>query len=279
VDYTVNCATGYPAVTGGGSIEAPVNHVLPAWDIACAYQAAFAVLAAIETRRKTGEGLELRLALSDVAFSMLSHLGATAEAELLGNERPSIGNHIYGAFGLDFGTADKRRVMVAAISLGQWKALVAACGMEREIADLERVRGVDLRKEVYRYEYREEIADIVRPWCAGRTMAEVEAVFQKYGVCAGPYRTVRELLEADDRVSLRNPVFEQVDTPGIGAHLAAGSAVRIEGMGREPTRPAPLLGFDTDEVLTEVLGLDSAAIGKLHDEGVVAGPQLDPTVA
>src|SRR5579863_10697251 len=41
VDYTVNCATGYPAVTGEGS--APVNQVLPAWDIACAYQAAFAI--------------------------------------------------------------------------------------------------------------------------------------------------------------------------------------------------------------------------------------------
>ena len=45
VDYTVNAATGFPAITGGGSVNAPVNHVLPAWDIACAYQAAFAVLA------------------------------------------------------------------------------------------------------------------------------------------------------------------------------------------------------------------------------------------
>src|SRR5437868_842346 len=31
VDYTVNCATGYPYVTGGGSARQPVNHVLPAW--------------------------------------------------------------------------------------------------------------------------------------------------------------------------------------------------------------------------------------------------------
>jgi 2-methylfumaryl-CoA isomerase len=46
VDYTVNCATGYPAVTGGATPGAPVNHVLPARDIACAYQAVFAVLAA-----------------------------------------------------------------------------------------------------------------------------------------------------------------------------------------------------------------------------------------
>jgi 2-methylfumaryl-CoA isomerase len=29
---------------------------------------------------------------------MLSHLGVLAEAELLGEDRPAIGNHIYGAF-------------------------------------------------------------------------------------------------------------------------------------------------------------------------------------
>jgi 2-methylfumaryl-CoA isomerase len=120
VDYTVNCATGYPAVTGGGSAGHPVNHVLPAWDIACACQAAFAVVAAVQRRQRAGEGSELRLALSDVAFSMLSHLGVLPEEELLGQERPSLGNHVYGAFGRDFGTADGARIMVVAISLNQW---------------------------------------------------------------------------------------------------------------------------------------------------------------
>lgn len=101
VDYTVNAATWFPAMTGGGSIEAPVNHVLPAWDIACAYQAAFAVMAAVTQRMRTGAGAELRLALSDVAFATLSHIGLMAQAELLGQDRASIGNHIYGVFGRD----------------------------------------------------------------------------------------------------------------------------------------------------------------------------------
>ena len=68
VDYTVHCATGYPAVTGGGSAERPVNQVLPAWDIACAYQAAFAVVAAVDHRRRSGQGAALKIALSDMAF-------------------------------------------------------------------------------------------------------------------------------------------------------------------------------------------------------------------
>jgi len=39
---------------------------------------------------------------------------------------------------------------------------------------------------------------------------------------------------------------------------------------RRPVRPAPRLGQHTDEVLAEVLGLPSAEIGRLHDQGVVA---------
>lgn len=277
VDYTVNCATGYPAVTGGGSPQRPVNHVLPAWDIACAYQAAFAVVAAVNRRQRTGEGAELKLALSDVAFSMLSHLGVLAEAQLLDQDRPSIGNHIYGAFGRDFGTADGGRIMVAAISANQWKALVEACGIAPAIAELERRTGLDFRDEAQRFEARDAIAELVEPWFAARSRPEAEALLERHKVCWGRYSTVTELLATDARVSAANPVFEHIDTPGLGAHLAAGTAVRVPAMERQPTAPAPLLGTHTDEVLHEVLGLDGAAIGHLHDAGVVAGPGRDPT--
>ena len=93
----------------------------------------------------------------------------------------------------------------------------------------------------------------------------------------GRYQDVRELLATDPRVdAARNPVFERMDTPGIGEHIAAGAAVRAPALRREPTPPAAALGTHTDEVLHEVLRLDSGAIGKLHDAGVVAGPERDP---
>ena len=278
VDYTVNSASGYPAVTGGGSPQHPVNHVLPAWDLVCAYQAAFAIVAAVNRRRRTGEGAQLQLALSDVAFTTLSNLGVLAEAELLGQDRPSIGNHIYGAFGRDFATVDSQRIMVAAISLGQWKALVKACDIEPAIGALEQRTGLDFGDEAQRYEARDAIAALLEPWFAARPQAEAERVLEQHKVCWGRYSTARELLAADARVSAANPVFERIDTPGVGEHLSAGAAVRVGGMEREATGPAPLLGHHTDEVLHEVLGLDSAAIGRLHDARVVAGPQRDPTL-
>jgi len=277
VDYTVNCATGYPLVTGGGSPQSPVNHVLPAWDIACAYQAAFAVVAAVDHRRRTGAGAELKLALSDVAFTTLSNIGVLAEAELLHQERPSIGNHLYGAFGRDFGTADGHRLMVVAISAGQWNCLVEACGIASEVEALQRRTGLNLADEAQRFEARDALAELIEPWFAARSREQAERELRTHKATFGRYQSVGELLATDPRVNAAtNPVFERIDTPGIGNHIAAGATVRVPALAREATPPALPLGTHTDEVLHEVLRLDGAAIGRLHDAGVVAGPNRDP---
>ncbi|MFP6556744.1 CoA transferase [Paraburkholderia sp. B3] len=276
VDYTVNCASGYPFVTGAG--DAPVNNPFPAWDACCAYQAAMAIACAVMSRRQTGAGTQLRLALSDVAFSMLSHLGVMTEVEVLGTQREAIGNHIYGAFGRDFVTRDGRRLMIAGISAGQWRALVDACGLAREFAELETRVGGDFAREADRYAARNAIAAVFEPWFATRSYDEIATLFDARRVCWGPYRSVRELLADDLRVGGSNPLYERVSTAGIGTHWAAGTPVRAPDRLRGAQRPAAMLGEHTDEVLAGVLGLDASARSQLHEACVVAGPEADPTV-
>ena len=279
VDYTVNCATGYPAVTGSGSAAAPVNHVLPAWDLACALQGASAVLAALLRRQATGSGAELRIALSDMAFTTLGHLGLLAEAQLTGEDRQALGNDIYGAFGRDFATADGRRVMVAAISARQWTSLVQTCEVAEAVAALERATGLDFAREADRFKGRDLIGALVKLWVERKSFAEVAAALDSGGVCWGAYQTVLTLLAEDARVSTANPVFEEAETAGIGRHIAAGTPVRVADLARAPTVPAPYLGQDTEAVLADVLRLPAGEIGRLHDAGIVAGPSRDPTVA
>lgn len=50
VDYTVNAEAGIPGITGSGDWAAPVNHVLPAWDLVTGLSVATGVLAALHHR-------------------------------------------------------------------------------------------------------------------------------------------------------------------------------------------------------------------------------------
>ena len=270
VDYTVNAASGFPLVTGDGT--KPINNVLPAWDVATGLYLSTALLAAERHRSRTGQGQEVVAALADVMLAMVGHLGYIGDVQVNGRSRPPLGNDLYGSFGRDFATADGRRVMVIALTPRQWRALGRATGLGDELAAIGPRLGVDLDTEAGRFEAREAIAALVGPWCAARTLAEIETAFAGSGVLWGPFQEFAELVGRDPRCSTANPLFAEIDQPGIGRYLAPGLPLDFSAAPRQPTRPAPLLGEHTDQVLADVLGLSAAEIGRLHDSGIVAGP-------
>jgi 2-methylfumaryl-CoA isomerase len=272
VDYTINPATGFPWATGPRNLAVPFNHLLPAWDAITGTLAAAGLLAAERHRTRTGEGQLVSVALSDVAFAMVGNLGKIAEAQLLRRERPKDGNYLYGAFGRDFITKDGRRIMIVALTSRQWRGLVEATELGEAFATLEKTMDVDLAREGDRFTAREVVGALLKPWTVARTLDEIREVFDAHDVCWGPYQTFMELVDNDPRCSEQNPLFEEVDQPGIGTYLMAGSPLELSGFERLPVRPAPVLGEHTDEVLEEVLGLTDTEIGRLHDGGVVAGP-------
>ena len=267
VDYTVNVATGFPEITGPRGANDPVNSVLPAWDIAMGEMAAVGLLAADRYRSRTGKGSLVKLALSDVAFATVAHLGRLAQAELGGIARKE-GNYLYGAFGKDFSTADGRRVMVVALTQRQWRALEKATGIDPQaISD---ATGADLESESGRFAAREAIASALAPWIAVRDLDEVRRLFADAGVSWGPYQSFRQLLDEDRRASTANPMFQRVDHPGIGTLMTPASPLEFSSTPRLAALPAPRLGEHTDEVLGEI-GYSGKEIGALHDRGVVAG--------
>lgn len=269
VDYTVNAEVGIPTITGGEEGSAPVNHVLPAWDLITGMTAATGVLAALHERRATGRGAYVELALADVATAGVANLGWLAEAEFRGADRARQGNHLYGSFGVDFETSDHQRVMVVALTEGQWKALHQATGTTEVFAALEKPMGVDLALEADRYRMRETIASILRPWFAARSFAEVRDRLDAERVLWSRYRGMTELV-SEHRESTSESVLATVDQPEIGPAVAARPPLRWAG-DYGGAAPAPRLGEHTDEVLAEVLGLSQAQLGALHDDGVIEG--------
>ncbi len=276
VDYTINPATGFPWATGPRHLTVPFNHLLPAWDAITGTLAAAGLLAAERHRNRTGEGQLVQVALSDVAFAMVGNLGKIAEAGLLRRDRLKDGNYLFGAFGRDFLTKDDRRIMIVALTLRQWKSLVEATGLSEAFQSLEKTLGVNLEEEGDRFIARELIGALLKPWTVVRTLEEIREIFNDHDVCWGPYQTFMELVDEDPRCSTENPMFEMVEQPGIGSYLMPGSPLEFGAFERVPVRPAPALGEHTDEVLSDLLGLTDAEIGRLHEDGVVAGPVSAP---
>lgn len=271
LDYTVNSASGFPWAAGPRNLTGPVNSVIPAWDIATGTLAAVGLLAAERRRVRTGQGQLVRLALSDVALATVGNLGRIGEATLGDGDPGRDGNHVFGAFGHDFKTRDNRQVMVVAISARQWAALREATGIGEACGAVELASGQDLSTESGRFEARDLIVALLRPWFAVRDLTAIRETFAGTGVCWGPYQTVRQLLDEDPRCSTANPLFEEVEHPGVGGYLMPGSPLRFSDVDRVPVGPAPALGEHTEEILAETLGLSEAEIGRLHDAGVVAG--------
>lgn len=271
-DYTVNAASGLPLLTGPEGLPAgqPVNHALPAWDLIAGSYAGMALLAAERRRRLTGEGAEIRLPLGDVAAAVLGHISLLGEVAVAGEARPRLGNQVYGAFGGDFATADGRRLMLVALTRRQWRGLLKALGLEAVVAALEERLGVDFAAdEGARFRHRAQLTPLVAAAVAASDLAALEPCFAAEGVCWSLYRSVAEAAGE----ALASPLFAAVTHPSGQAYPTPGAASSFVGSERRPAAPCPRLGQDTDAVLSEVLGLSEGAIGRLHDRGLVAGPE------
>ena len=272
VDYTVNPAVGFPAVTGPKDDPRPVNHLLPAWDTVTGQMATMALLAAERYRGRNGKGQLIKIALADVALAMLGNLGKIAEVVINDADRPKDGNYLYGAFGRDFETLDGKRLMVVGLTPNQWKTLCKATELSPQLDELAERLGLDFKDQGGRFRGRREIAKVFAPWFASRQLSEIRKLFDAHGVAWSTYRSIREVVEKDPDCSPNNPMFSMVHDPGVGTYPMAGTPLDFSGIDRLPARRAPVLGEHTDEILTGALGMSDGEIAKLHDAGVVAGP-------
>lgn len=267
VDYTINAGVGFPLVTGPSDYAAPINHVLPAWDIACGLHAALAVSAAVHRRDHTGAGSRIRLALEDVALGTASALGFLTEAMVNGARRERIGNAVYGQYGQSFTSADGVSFMVVTLTDRHFRDLAALTGSTEVIAALAQARGIDFGDEGQRYTHRDLLTGLFSGWFAERPAAQVQAALVQTSLLWDRYRSFAEVA-ADERLR-DNPMFAALDQPSVGQYLAAGLPASIDGA-HPPAVAAPTLGAHTAAMLAGRLGMSGEEIDELRQSGAVA---------
>ncbi|ORV82197.1 mesaconyl-CoA isomerase [Mycobacterium interjectum] len=260
VDYTVNAGVGYPLVTGPAGHAGPINHVLPAWDVCCGLYAALAVVTAVRQRDRAGVGARVSLALEDVALATAGNLGLLTEPQVNGTQRQRLGNAIYGQYGQDFTSRDGAAFMVVTLTRRHFRDLVDVTGTSAAVSALEGALDVDFGSEGDRYRYRDALSGLFATWFAEQTGDEVTAVLSGTTVLFERYSTFADVA-AGPKVTA-NPLFSRLHQPGVGDYLAPGLPAAFDGA-HAAGAPAPALGQDTADVLTQRLGLTPADIARL----------------
>lgn len=243
VDYTVNAGVGFPMITGPVDHAGVVNHVLPAWDIACGLYAALAISSAVRRRERTGVGAHISLPLEDTALSIASTLGYLTEPQVTGHGREGTGNAVYGTFGTDVATSDGGRFMLVALTPRHFRDLVELAGVTDAVAAVETALDADFRSEADRFTHRAVLTALIEPWFARHTSAEATAALTSSSVLWEQYRSFSDVV--DSGVLSSNPMFAELDQPGIGRFLAAGHPASFDGE-HYFTGPASELGADNE---------------------------------
>jgi len=259
-DAMIQAEAGLMSLTGEAGGEAQKVGVAVS-DLMCGMYAATAILAALAARTTDGGGCHLDLALFDTQVSWLANQGLNylvsgAVPPRFGTAHPNIVPY------QTFATADGR-LMLAVGNDAQFCVFCNAIGAAA-LADDAR-----FATNAGRVVNREALLAALDPLLRACTSADWETRFNAIGVPCGPVNDLAAVF-AHPQVAARGLVFD-ADHPTLGVLPQIANPVRGDDAPARATLPPPRLGEHTDAVLTEI-GLDAAAIARLRDTGVVAGP-------
>lgn len=228
---------------------------------------AFAILAALEERRRTGEGQQIELSMIDMAVNVAVEqvLEHAAYGHLMardGNRGPAAAPQ--GAYPC---AEPGAWVAVAVATDEQWRRLCEAVG-DSSLADDPELAHAGGRRSAH-----DRIDEVLAAWWATRSPDDLLSTLSAAGV---PAERVASAYDIDsDRRLVGRGFWEEVHHPVVGARQYPGWPMRLSG-GSGPCHrsPAPLLGQHTEEVLRQELGLGPEELRSLRDTEVIGDRPL-----
>ncbi|HET7039927.1 MAG TPA: CoA transferase [Gemmatimonadales bacterium] len=256
-DQIIQGLSGVMAVNGDERLN-PLRAGFPVCDTVGGLNAAFAILAALYHRERTGEGQFVDVALLD---SIMPLMGWVAANLLIGGQPPVLlGNDNFTA--APSGTFRTRdgAINIAANKQEQWEALCDVLGVPELKAD-ERFRKRDVRKR-----NRALLTPLLEAQLVTRPTAEWVELLNARDIPSGAILSLEAAL-CQPQVRHRN-VLTDVDVPGIGPVPLFELTARFEKTPGRITSPPPSLSRDTEDVLAAV-GVTAAEVAGLRSTGVV----------
>jgi crotonobetainyl-CoA:carnitine CoA-transferase CaiB-like acyl-CoA transferase len=236
-------------------------------DPASGVAGAFAVLAALRRRARTGLGELVELAQAE---NLMGYIGEyLVDASLTGEPHDCHGNrHPHRApQGVYRCAGDDRWIALSVADDDQWRALVDAIGAPSWADDPE------LATEAGRRQHHDEIDEQLSAWTAERPVEEAVAICRAAGLAAGPLLDETGLV-ADPHLSSRC-WFRPNEGADVAEILFPGHQWHWSG---PPMRWDELnsMGDANDYVYRELLGKTDAEMASLAAEHHLADGYLDP---
>lgn len=211
------------------------------------------ILAALHHATRTGEGMQVEVAMFDAAMAWTSiHAGEMWSSGSVPDPGHMLLNGKYPCYGV-YACSDGRYLSVGAVEEKFWASFCAAVGREDLI-----VRHMDVTA-------RSDVAELI----ATRPRDEWATVLAGVDCCVEPVLDLSEAL-AQPLARERGMVQDaQVAGGSVATHPSLGTPVRINRAVRPIGSPPPLLGEHSRNVAAEA-GFSVAEIDALIDAGVLA---------
>jgi crotonobetainyl-CoA:carnitine CoA-transferase CaiB-like acyl-CoA transferase len=257
-DQIIQGMGGLMSLTGEPDGE-PMKVGVPIADLCCGMFTAFAVLAALRHRDKSGQGQMVDAALLDGQVALLTmqagrYFASGQAPSRTGNRHPLIAP--YQTLRTRDGWIN---VTVGNDSL--WQRFCSALALGSLASDPRFAHNQD---RVANYA---QLAPLLDEAAGSLSSADLLTRLEGAGVPAGPIRTLPEVF-ADPQADHRR-LRRQVNHPTAGEIELAGFPFQLSATPSTIRRPPPTLGQHTDEVLLEV-GYSQAEIAALRESGTIS---------
>ncbi len=221
-----------------------------------------AVLAALERRRRTGEGCVIDLSQYEAGLQFLSPAllehaaNGTVPTRDANHDRVAVPHGVYPASGED------RWVALSVWSDDEWARFREALG------DPEWARDAALATADGRREREAELDARIAEWTQTRSREEIVAALRARGLRAAPVESIGELF--DDPQLAHRGVWRRAPHAGLGEVGLMAPPFALSETPARPDRAGPLLGQDNEAVFKGLLGLGADEYAALAADGVFA---------